>query len=221
MHPILNDIRLVSFDLDGTLVDSVPDLAVAVDASLGELGLPAAGEVRVRDWVGNGSLKLMERALSYALSGPPGEELLVRAHDAFLEHYGRDPGSRTRLYSGVRECLDALYARGLTLTLVTNKPFAFIRPILAQFGIDQHFSLCLGGDSLSQKKPDPAPLLHVAAHFGQPPEACLMVGDSRHDVAAGQAAGFRTLAVPYGYNHGEPIRNSRPDALVDSLAELV
>ncbi|NIC07894.1 phosphoglycolate phosphatase [Billgrantia bachuensis] len=221
MHPILNDIRLVSFDLDGTLVDSVPDLAVAVDASLGELGLPAAGEVRVRDWVGNGSLKLMERALTFAQGGPPDRELLVRAHEAFLEHYGRDPGSRTCLYPGVRECLDALRARGLTLTLVTNKPFAFIRPILAQFGIDQHFSLCLGGDSLSQKKPDPAPLLHVAAHFDQPPGACLMVGDSRHDVAAGRAAGFRTLAVPYGYNHGEPIRDSQPDALVDSLAELV
>ncbi|MFQ3787693.1 phosphoglycolate phosphatase [Halomonas sp. A29] len=221
MHPILNDIRLVSFDLDGTLVDSVPDLTAAVDASLGELGLPVAGEVRVRDWVGNGSLKLMERALTFALGEKPGEGVLARAHEAFLEHYGRDPGSRTCLYPGVRECLDALRARGLTLTLVTNKPFAFIRPILAQFGLEEHFALCLGGDSLSQKKPDPAPLLHVAAHFGQPPSACLMVGDSRHDMAAGRAAGFHTLAVPYGYNHGEPIRDSRPEALVDSLAELV
>ncbi|MGR4067513.1 phosphoglycolate phosphatase [Billgrantia sp. C5P2] len=221
MHPILNDIRLVSFDLDGTLVDSVPDLAVAVDASLSELDLPAAGEARVRDWVGNGSLKLMERALTFALGGLPGGELLACAHEAFLEHYRRDPGSRTCLYPGVRECLDALRVKGLTLVLVTNKPFAFIRPILAQFGLEEHFALCLGGDSLPQKKPDPAPLLHVAAQFGQPSSACLMVGDSRHDVAAGRAAGFRTLAVPYGYNHGEPIRDSRPDALVDSLAELI
>lgn len=221
MHPILNGIRLVSFDLDGTLVDSVPDLAMAVDASLNELGLPAAGEARVRDWVGNGSLKLMERALAFAHDAPPDAEFLDRAHEAFLAHYGRDPGSRTCLYPGVRECLDALYARGLTLALVTNKPSAFIQPILAQFGLERHFALCLGGDSLPQKKPDPAPLLHVAAHFGLLPSDCLMVGDSRHDVAAGRAAGFRTLAVPYGYNHGEPIRDSRPDALVDSLAELV
>jgi phosphoglycolate phosphatase len=221
MHPILNHIRLISFDLDGTLVDSVPDLAVAVDASLAECGLPTAGEARVRDWVGNGSLKLMERALTFARHAPPDEALLARAHEAFLAHYGRDPGSRTRLYPGVREALDALRSDDRILTLVTNKPFAFIRPILAQFGLEAHFALCLGGDSLPQKKPDPAPLLHVAAHFGLPPSACLMVGDSRHDVAAGQAAGFRTLAVPYGYNHGEPVRDSRPDALVDSLAELV
>ncbi len=221
MHAILDDIRLISFDLDGTLVDSVPDLAVAVDASLAECGLPAAGEARVRDWVGNGSWKLVERALTFARQAPPDEALLARAHEAFLDHYGRDPGSRTRLYPGVREALDALRSDDRILTLVTNKPFAFIRPILAQFGLEAHFALCLGGDSLPQKKPDPAPLLHVAAHFGLPPSACLMVGDSRHDVAAGRAAGFRTLAVPYGYNHGEPVRDSRPDALVDSLAELV
>lgn len=220
MHPILKGIRLISFDLDGTLVDSVPDLAVAVDTSLDELGLPAAGEARVRDWVGNGSLKLVERALAFARNEPPDEALLARAHGAFLDHYGRDPGSRTRLYPGVREALDALRGDWI-LTLVTNKPFAFIRPILAQFGLEVHFAFCLGGDSLPQKKPDPAPLLHMAAQFGLPPSQCLMVGDSRHDVAAGRAAGFRTLAVSYGYNHGEPVRNSRPDALVDSLAELV
>ncbi|QTP59894.1 phosphoglycolate phosphatase [Billgrantia antri] len=221
MHPILNGIRLISFDLDGTLVDSVPDLAVAVDTSLSELGLPAAGEARVRDWVGNGSLKLVERALAFARNAPPDEALLGRAHEAFLECYGRDPGSRTRLYPGVSEALDGLRDGGWVLTLVTNKPFAFIRPILTQFGIEHDFALCLGGDSLPQKKPDPAPLLHVAAQFGLPPSQCLMVGDSRHDVAAGRAAGFRTLAVSYGYNHGEPVRYSRPDALVDSLAELV
>ncbi|MCE9681257.1 phosphoglycolate phosphatase [Halomonas alkalisoli] len=221
MHPILKDIRLISFDLDGTLIDSVPDLAAAVDASLGELGLPVAGEARVRDWVGNGSWTLVERALTFAQGHLPGEEALARSHEAFLRRYGRDPGSRTRLYPGVRETLDALQAGDWILTLVTNKPYAFIEPILAQFGLERHFALCLGGDSLPQKKPDPAPLLHVAAHFDLPPSTCLMVGDSRHDIAAGRAAGFRTLAVPYGYNHGEPVQDSRPDGLVVSLAELV
>ncbi|MCC5881120.1 MAG: phosphoglycolate phosphatase [Halomonas sp.] len=221
MHPILSGIRLVSFDLDGTLIDSVPDLAAAVDASLAELELPLAGETRVRDWVGNGSLVLMERALAFARQEVPDAQILARAHTAFLEHYGRDPGSRTSLYPGVRECLDALRDRELTLTLITNKPAAFIQPILEQFGLERYFALCLGGDSLPQKKPDPAPLRHVAERFDRAPAACLMVGDSRHDVAAGHAAGFRTLAVTYGYNHGEPIGDSRPDALVDSLAELV
>lgn len=221
MHPILDGVRLVTFDLDGTLVDSVPDLAAAVDAALGDLGLASAGEARVRDWVGNGSLKLMERALTDALGSTPTAAWLERGHQGFLEHYGRDPASHTRLYPGGREALDGLKARGLLLALVTNKPFAFIAPILENFGLAGHFDLCLGGDSLPQKKPDPAPLLHVAAHFRVVPEACLMVGDSRHDIAAGRAAGFHTLAVPYGYNHGEPVRDSGPDAVVESLAELV
>ncbi len=233
MHPILSDIRLVTFDLDGTLVDSVPDLALAVDATLSELGLPAAGEARVRDWVGNGSLVLMERALQYATQASEAPEassrdrisvdstLLERAHAAFLEHYGRDPGAHTRLYPGAREALDALHDRGIPLALVTNKPHAFIAPLLEGLGLAEHFALCLGGDSLPEKKPDPAPLLHVAAHFRVPPAACLMVGDSRHDIAAGRAAGFRTLAVPYGYNHGEPVSASGPDAVVDSLSQLV
>ncbi|RCV91959.1 phosphoglycolate phosphatase [Billgrantia montanilacus] len=221
MHPILKDIRLVAFDLDGTLVDSVPDLAAAVDRVLGELGLPPAGEAKVTAWVGNGSFTLVERALADALGESPGAQALDAGHRRFLYYYGQDPGSRTRLYPGVREGLDDLKAAGLLLALVTNKPYAFIEPIMEQFGLERHFALALGGDSLERKKPDPAPLLHVAAYFDVPPSACLMVGDSRHDIAAGRAAGFRTLAVPYGYNHGEPVQDSRPDGLVDSLAELV
>ncbi|MEQ6889907.1 phosphoglycolate phosphatase [Halomonas sp. CS7] len=221
MHPILNDIRLVALDLDGTLVDSVPDLAVAADAALAELGLAPQGEARVRDWVGNGSLTLMARSLEGAQGEAPDEALLARAHRGFLDHYGRAPCTHTRLYPGAREALAALAARGLPLALVTNKPSAFIAPLLDAFELTPYFALCLGGDSLAAKKPDPAPLLHVAAHFDVAPSACLMVGDSRHDIEAGRAAGFRTLAVPYGYNHGEPVALSRPDGTVESLAELV
>ncbi|PAU75397.1 phosphoglycolate phosphatase [Halomonas salipaludis] len=221
MHPLLQGVKLVAFDLDGTLVDSVLDLAAAVDAALVALDLPPAGETKVRDWVGNGSLKLIERALGDALGEAPGPERLAAVHERFLHHYGLAPNARTRLYPGVREALDGLHTAGMPLGLVTNKPQAFIAPILEGFGLAGHFGLCLGGDALPQKKPDPAPLLHLARHFGVAPGDCLMVGDSRHDIEAGRRAGFRTLAVPYGYNHGEPVAASRPDALVESLAELV
>ncbi|GGX96121.1 phosphoglycolate phosphatase [Litchfieldella qijiaojingensis] len=221
MHPVLEGIRLVTFDLDGTLIDSVPDLAVAVDRALDDHGVTGRGEGRVRDWVGNGSHKLLERALRDATGELPAPEVHESAHEAFLHYYGQAPNVKTRLYSGVREALDVLHGRGFALALVTNKPHAFIAPILEEFGLSAHFGLCLGGDSLPQKKPDPAPLRHVARHFGMDVQECLMVGDSRHDIDAGRRAGFRTLAVPYGYNHGEPVAASRPDAMVESLAELV
>lgn len=221
MLAYLDGIHLVTFDLDGTLIDSVPDLAVAVDAMLDELGAPPAGEQRVKNWVGNGSRKLIERALSHAFGELPDAQRVDNALERFLHYYAQAPCVRTRVYPGVQDALGALRERGLSLALVTNKPYAFIAPILEALSLADYFELTLGGDSLARKKPDPAPLLHVAETFGIAPRACLMVGDSRHDVEAGKRAGFRTLAVPYGYNHGEPVAASRPDYLVESLAELV
>ncbi|MDT8896428.1 phosphoglycolate phosphatase [Halomonas sp. I1] len=221
MHPLLEGVRLVAFDLDGTLVDSVPDLAAAVDDALRDLDMPVAGEARVRDWVGNGSMVLIERALRDALGRDADAERCREAHERFLVHYAQRPCRSTRLYPGVREALEALRGAGVVQVLVTNKPEAFIAPILAHFELTGHFSLCLGGDSLPRRKPDPLPLTHAAECFAVPPSDCLMIGDSRHDIAAGRAAGFRTLAVPYGYNHGEPVAASGPDGVVESLKELV
>ena len=221
MLPLLDDIRLIAFDLDGTLIDSVPDLAAAVDAMLGDLAWPPAGEAKVRDWVGNGSHLLVARALADAGGSEPDAATLARAHARFLVHYRAAPCARTRVFPGVREALEGLSARGLGLALITNKPAAFIDPILEALTLRDYFQLTLGGDSLPEKKPHPAPLLHLAAHFEIAPQHCLMVGDSRHDIEAGKRAGFRTLAVPYGYNHGEPVATSAPDGLVESLQELV
>ncbi|GHB07469.1 phosphoglycolate phosphatase [Salinicola rhizosphaerae] len=221
MHPMLEDIQLVAFDLDGTLIDSVPDLAAAVDAMLSERGLPAAGEARVRDWVGNGSHKLVERALQWACLREPAEAETDAALARFMDFYGQDPCARTRVYPGVVKALERLHERGIIVTLITNKPAAFIDPLLRGLSLASFFQLALGGDSLPEKKPHPAPLLHMAEHFGVAPANALMVGDSRHDVEAGKRAGFRTLAVPYGYNHGEPVAESGPDGIVESLEELV
>ncbi|WP_342594680.1 phosphoglycolate phosphatase [Salinicola lusitanus] len=221
MHPSLQDIRLVAFDLDGTLIDSVPDLAAAVDTMLSEQRLVPVGEAKVRDWVGNGSYKLVERALASVLGEEPDADRVAASHDGFLRAYHTAPCKRTRVYPGVREALGSLETKGIIVTLVTNKPAAFIDPILDALELRRYFRLTLGGDSLAEKKPHPAPLLHLAAQFGVAPAQCLMVGDSRHDVEAGRRAGFRTLAVPYGYNHGEPVASSHPDGVVESLGELV
>nr|WP_136066751.1 phosphoglycolate phosphatase [Halomonas sp. EAR18] len=217
----LDGIRLVVFDLDGTLIDSVPDLTRAVDSVLAAQRLPPAGEARVRDWVGNGARKLVERALTDALGAAEASRRLEDAHRDFLAAYAEAPCVATRLYPGAREALEGLKARGMRLALVTNKPHAFIAPILEALALDGLFDMTLGGDSLASKKPDPAPLLHVAEALGVAPQAALMVGDSRHDIEAGRRAGFRTLAVPYGYNHGEPVADAGPDGLVESLTELV
>lgn len=221
MHSILAGKRLVAFDLDGTLVDSVPDLAVAVQKMLGELNLPTPDGIQVRDWVGNGAPILVERALTWALGRSPEEALQARAFDAFMAYYGAAPNALTTLYSGVKTALETLHGAGFTLVLITNKPERFIVPILDHFGIRQWFTLWVGGDTLAEKKPSPLPLLHAAQACQFSPSECLMVGDSRHDIAAGKAAGFATLALPYGYNHGDPIELSQPDCVMASLLALV
>ena len=221
MHVMLKGKRLIAIDLDGTLIDSALDLAVAVRRALSGLGLPEPDDERVKNWVGNGAPVLIERALNWARGTAPDAMLNERAYQAFMQHYSDAPNQLTRLYPGTIETLSAMREAGMYQVLITNKPERFIIPILQHFGMLDYFDLCLGGDSLAHKKPHPLPLLQAAKHFSVPPGDCAMVGDSRHDVAAGKAAGFVTFALPGGYNHGEPIGLSEPDVLLDSLYQLV
>lgn len=221
MHPLLHGKRLIAFDLDGTLIDSVPDLTVAVAHALADQRLTMPTAENVRDWVGNGAAVLVERALTWALGTPPDAILFNRAYAGFLRYYAAAPNQLTALYPGAEQALTTLREAGYILVLITNKPECFIAPILDHFGLKACFTLCLGGDSLAEKKPSPLPLLHAANACNVMPAECMMVGDSRHDIAAGKAAGFTTLALPYGYNHGEPISHSGPDAILASLAELI
>ncbi|WKD29682.1 phosphoglycolate phosphatase [Halomonas sp. KG2] len=220
MHAILQGKRLIAFDLDGTLIDSVPDLTIAVQRALSDVGLPVPSEEHVRNWVGNGAQVLIERALTWALADAPGQVLQTTAYDAFMRHYGAAPNALTRLYPGARTALHDLHKAGYLLVLITNKPERFIAPILSHFELLALFAHCIGGDTLAEKKPSPLPLLHVAQQLDIPPSASVMVGDSRHDIAAGKAAGFTTVALPYGYNHGEPIEHSQPDVIISSLLAL-
>ncbi len=213
--------RLVMFDLDGTLIDSVPDLAAAVDRMLVELGRAPAGVEKVRDWVGNGARVLVRRALAGGLDhAAVGEAETEEALARFLDIYA-DCHHLTALYPGVHELLEALSTAAVELAVVTNKPERFVAPLLEQVGLGGYFRWIIGGDTLPQQKPDPAALLQVMRLAGVEAAQSLFVGDSRNDVLAARAAAVPCIAVSYGYNHGRPIAEERPSLVVDSLAELL
>ena len=212
---------MVLIDLDGTLVDSVPDLTYCVDEMMARLGRPPRGEPAVRQWVGNGVERLVARALIGQLEGEPGAADFDRALPIFVELYGENTAARSVLYPGVREGLDLLQTRGYRLGCVTNKAARFTLPLLEAVGIRDLFELVISGDTLPEKKPSPMPLLYAAEQFGVEPAAALMLGDSVSDVKAARAAGFRIICVSYGYNHGQDIRGAEPDAVIDSFTELV
>lgn len=212
--------RLAMIDLDGTLVDSVPDLAYCVDAMMLRLDLPARGEARVRYWVGNGVERLVRRALINQLDGEPEEPLFQRAYPIFMDLYASHNSERSRLFPGVHEGIAFLKHAGIRLGCVTNKLARFTEPLLRHLGVYQDFELVVSGDSLPRKKPDPLPLSHAADHFRVDPQDALLVGDSISDVKAARAAGFAVICVSYGYNHGLDIRAAKPDAVINSLAEL-
>jgi phosphoglycolate phosphatase len=212
--------EMILIDVDGTLVDSVPDLAYCVDEMMGQLGRPVHGEVKVRDWVGNGVERLVRRALIGQLDGEPEEVEFARAYPIFLELYAENTSKRSLLYPGVREGLDYLKSQSYRLGCVTNKAAQFTLPLLQDLGIRDYFEIVVAGDTLPKKKPDPMPLLHAAEQLSADPSASLMVGDSRSDVKAARAAGFQIVCMSYGYNHGEDIRHYNPDAVLDSLTEI-
>jgi phosphoglycolate phosphatase len=212
--------ELALVDLDGTLVDTLPDITFCVDRMLTEFDLPAVGQARVREWIGNGIETLVRRALAAGLGRDVDDEGFARALPIFAELYGQNTSNRSRVYDGVPAGLDFLQAAGVALACVTNKASAYTTKLLAELKLDTYFSLVVSGDTLPRKKPDPLPLLHAARHFSLAPEDAVLIGDSANDVKAARAAGFRIVCVTYGYNHGQDIRASNPDALIDSLAEL-
>ncbi len=212
--------EMILIDVDGTLVDSVPDLAFCVDAMMVQLGREPHGEDAVRNWVGNGVERLVRRALIGKLNGEPDEADFERAYPVFLDLYADNTCRRSGLYPGVREGVDLLKAAGYKLGCVTNKAAQFTEPLLKDLGVYDDFAIVISGDTLPQKKPDPAPLLHAANFFGCRPENALMIGDSVSDVTAARAAGFQIVCMSYGYNHGVDIREAGPDAVIDSLVEI-
>lgn len=213
--------KMVLIDVDGTLVDSVPDLTFCVDEMMKQVAMPVRGEAAVRQWVGNGVQRLVERALTNDLDGYPDTALFERATPIFMDLYAENTSKRSRLYDGVLEGLDFLQScQGLKIGCVTNKAAQFTLPLLKDLGIFDRFEIVISGDTLPEKKPHPMPLLHAAETLGVKPEDAMMIGDSKSDVKAARAAGFNIICMTYGYNHGEDIRHYSPDAVIDSMTEL-
>lgn len=216
--------QLLIFDFDGTLIDSVPDLADATNAMLTTLGKDTYPLDTIRNWVGNGSRMLVERALVgkiEVLEDKLTVEETEHAEQVFFDAYKNLSDSKTVAYPNVDSGLRQLKEAGYTLALVTNKPIRFVPKILESFGWTSLFDMVLGGDSLTTKKPDPAPLLHVCDKLGVMQDKAVMIGDSRNDILAGQNAKIDTLGLSYGYNYGQDIRDLNPTAAFDDFAALV
>ena len=210
----MNKIRSVTVDLDGTLLDTIPDLAAAANAMMRELGRPEFPLETVATFVGRGIPKLVARCL------PDLDEAAVEAaQDIFRRHYAIENGRCSTIFPGVLEGLQAMRDAGLRLAVITNKAAAFTEPLLVASGLAPWFEFAVSGDSLPHKKPHPAQLLHACERMGTSPAENLHIGDSHHDAVAARAAGCPVFIVPYGYNEGEDVQGIDCDAIVTSLME--
>jgi phosphoglycolate phosphatase len=212
-------VKAVMIDLDGTLADTIPDLAAAANRMLRELERPELPLELIRTFVGKGIPNLVERALAGSLNGQASADAIARALPIYERCYAEVNGASATLYPGVTEGLDALRAARFPLACVTNKSRAYTIPLLAQLGLASYFEQVVAGDTLAQKKPHPAPLLHACRHFGVAPREMLLIGDSLNDAQAARAAGCPVFCVSYGYNEGRDVRELDVDAIVGSLAE--
>lgn len=214
-------VKAVALDLDGTLLHTAPDLAVAGNLMLTELNMGPVAEAEVMRYVGNGAARLIKRLLTGEMEGEPEAQTFERAQSLFYRHYADVLDVHTQFYPGAVEGLRSLKAAGLKLACITNKPEQFTVPLLKTMGVFACFDLVVAGDRLARKKPDPLPLLHACEQLGIKADEMAMVGDSAADVEAARAAGCYSIYVPYGYNRGVPAAEAGADLVIASLADLL
>ena len=212
--------QAVLFDLDGTLLETVPDLAEAANRMLASMGRPALPVELIATFVGRGIGRLVERVLAGSRDGRPEAAVVKPALALFEGFYAEESGRRSIPYPGVNAALARLHAGGVPMAVVTNKAAAFTRPLLAATGLLPYFSTVVSGDTLPWKKPDPRPVLHACEELRVAPAQALFVGDSIHDVEAARGAGCEVWCVPYGYNEGQAIAASGCDRMVAGLEEV-
>lgn len=210
----------VLLDLDGTLLDTIPDLARASNAMRVELGMEELPVSTIATYVGKGTENLVKKLLANNPEGrQPSADETAQGLRIFHQHYHRVNGDEATVYPGVIEGLDAFSDAGCALAIVTNKPTEFTLPLIERMGLAGYFSQVVCGDTCARKKPDPMPFLHACELLGAEPAASLAIGDSINDALAARAANMTVLALPYGYNEGMDVRNLPVDDIVMSIAE--
>ena len=216
--------RLICFDLDGTLVETAPEILDAVNDTLEQFDLPGVEQSQVERWIGHGTHELLVQALAHAsgveLQAVRAMPRLFAIGQAFDGHYARRCGTRSRLYPSVRETLYELREHGVRLAVVTNKESRYTQRVLSQHGLDTCFDRVVSGDTLPTKKPDPRGIEDCMRAFAVPPGRTLFVGDSSIDAATARRAGVAVWLLPYGYNMGQPIEACAPDRIIPSLASI-
>jgi len=214
--------KVIIFDLDGTLIDSSPDLALAINHMLISIGRKPFSLDEIHHWVGNGAQTLVKRALSGSadISSKIDEKEFEEALDIFLNFYAKNLAVKTITYPNVLSTLKQLKEHGYRLTIVTNKPFDFVAPILKELKLQEYFEFHLGGDSLKEKKPNPTPLLYICEKFNVTVNESVMIGDSKNDILAAKACNMQSIGLTYGYNYGEPISNYNPDAFFSNFSDI-
>ena len=210
-------IRAIVIDLDGTLLDTAPELTEAANRMLRDMDYTPVAPGLLASYIGNGISWLVKRALTGDMHATPDAALYEHALPIFEKHYS-ELLLNSKTYDGVTEGLDAMKAAGFRLGCITNKLARYTGPLLKGAGLAKYFEIVLSGDTLPEKKPHPLPLLHAAKFFGVPIEKLLLIGDSLNDTVAARAAGCPVFCVPYGYNHGEPAESLDLDAVIPNLA---
>jgi phosphoglycolate phosphatase len=211
-------VKAVLLDLDGTLLDTAPEIAAAANAMLADHGLAPLPASTVRDFIGSGIPRLVERCLRAA--GPP--LVCTRMEGAlasFGAHYRRLNGSSSAPFPGVLDALERLRAAGLRLACVTNKAAAYTTPLLEKTGLAPFFDSVVSADQVGTRKPHPGPVWHACRTLGVIPGETALIGDSANDAEAARAAGCRVLLVSYGYSEGRDVRTFDSDGVVASLGE--
>ena len=222
MNPMFD---LIMFDLDGTLIETAPEICDAVNDTLRHFDLKAVTQQQVNDWIGHGTRALLIQALAVSRST---DVASVRASDSlglitaeFDQHYQRRCGTRSHLYPQVRETLIALRQRGVKLAVVTNKEGRYTATVLGAHQLAPLLDSVVSGDTLATKKPDPAGIQSCLSRFGVSRDRALFVGDSSIDVATARNAGVAVWALPYGYNMGQPIEACAPDRVIADCSALL